>query len=105
MDYEAGIRAEANELADRARSEVLMHNRKIVIAKTTPETVSADRVPDTTPPAYRARASASSLKFLDERAGWAEKPSVYRVLSRIKPSGKRGDDPSDATTFGLCSTQ
>jgi hypothetical protein len=43
--------------------------------------------------------------MLDERAGWAEKPSVHMVLSGIKPSGQRGNDPSNTNTFGLCRTQ
>jgi hypothetical protein len=82
-----------------------MHNCKFMMAKTTPETVGADRVPNTAPPFNRACGSASRLKILDERAGWSEKPSVHMVLGRIKPSGKGGDDPSDATAFGLRRTQ
>ena len=105
MDHQAGIRREANQSADRARPKVLMHNGKIMMAKTTPETVSAHWVPDAAPPFNRACASAGSPKIFDERAGWAEKPSVHMVLGRIKPSGKGGDDPGDATAFGLCSTQ
>ena len=65
---------------------MLMHNCKIIIAKTTPETVGADGVPDTTPPVYRPCGSAGSLKIIDERAGWAEKPGVHVVLGWIKPS-------------------
>ena len=49
--------------------------------------------------------SAGSPKIPDERAGWAEKPGVHMILGGIKPSGKRGDDPSKAATFGLCSTK
>ncbi len=83
---------------------MLMHNCKIMIPETTPKTVCADRVADSAPPIYRAGRGTRGLEILDERAGWAEKPGMHVVFGWIKPGGKRGDDPSDPTTFGLCST-
>jgi hypothetical protein len=82
-----------------------MHNGKIIILETTPKTVSADRIAGSAPPINRARSGTRGLEFLDERAGWAEKPGMHVVLGWIKPSGKPGDNPSDPTTFGVCATQ
>jgi hypothetical protein len=81
-----------------------MDNRKIVFPETTPETVSAHRVAGTAPPIYRARRGTRGLEILYERTGWAKKPSMHVVLGRIKPTRKRGDNPRDPRTLGLCRT-
>src|ERR1700687_2654636 len=65
MDHETSAGGETNQAADRARPKVLMHNRKIIIPKTTPKTVCADRVADSTPPVYRPDHGTCRLEILD----------------------------------------
>jgi hypothetical protein len=65
---------------------VLVHNCKIIVAKATPETVRADRFPDTAPPVHRAYASASRLKILDE---WDVFPKVVKRVA--EPDEAQGE--------------